>query len=225
MSRRPPQHIEQRVRDLARQHPGWTPSQMAIFLQGEKLKVTSEDVRRVLARPAPTGADAEAPTAERPRYTAPREEQRRSAIPVGLLFGVLFFIVSAAGRAITAEYAPGGQVTETANATASLSFLVNIVVLLLAGAVASRRFASGARAGMIAGGFGWLLTVGVGIALYYSYRAYYETLALSLPDPGDTERLVTGAAILLFVFTLVGLCLGWLGAKIFGRRRRRAAFS
>ncbi|MDQ3327936.1 MAG: hypothetical protein M3506_05395, partial [Chloroflexota bacterium] len=93
MSRRPPQHIEQRVRDLARQHPGWTPSQMAIFLQGEKLKVTSEDVRRVLARPAPTGADAEAPTAERPRYTAPREEQRRSAIPIGLLFGILFFLL------------------------------------------------------------------------------------------------------------------------------------
>ncbi len=220
MSRRAPQHIEQRVRDLARQHPGWTPSQVAIFLQGEKLKVTSEDVRRVLARPAPTGADAEAQSAERPRYTVPREEQRRSAIPIGLLFGILFFLVSVGGGALVAEY---NSDTGTFG-----SLAVNLLVLFIAGVVASRRFASGARAGMIAGGFGWLLTVGVGLLLYYTLNSLYDSLALNLPEPADTDALYSllgGSAIRLFGSSLVGLCLGWLGAKLFGRRRRRAAFS
>ncbi len=220
MSRRLPQHIEQRVRDLARQHPGWTPSQVAIFLQGEKLKVTSEDVRRVLARPAPTGADAEAQSAERPRYTVPREEQRRSAIPIGLLFGILFFLVSVGGGALVAEY--------NSDAGTFGSLAVNLLVLFIAGVVASRRFASGARAGMIAGGFGWLLTVGVGLLLYYTLNPLYDSLALNLPEPADTDALYSllgGSAIRLFGSSLVGLCLGWLGAKLFGRRRRRAAFS
>ena len=220
MSRRPPKHVEQRVRELARQHPGWTPSQMAIFLQGERLKVTSEDVRRVLARPAPTGADAPAEANERPRYTAPREEQQRSALPIGLLFGILFFLVSVAGGALVAEY------NSAAGPSASLA--VNLLVLFVAGVVASRRFASGARAGMIAGGFGWLLTVGVGLLLYYTLNSLYASLALNLPEPNNRDalyRLLGGSAIRLFGTSLLGLCLGWLGAKLFGRRRRRAAFS
>ncbi len=220
MSRRPPKHVEQRVRELARQHPGWTPSQMAIFLQGERLKVTSEDVRRVLARPAPTGADEPAETAERPRYTAPREERQRSALPIGLLFGILFFLVSVAGGALVAEY--------RSDAGPFTSFAVNLLVLFVAGVVASHRFASGARAGMIAGGFGWLLTVGVGLLLYYTLNSLYASLALNLPAPNNRDALYSllgGSAIRLFGTSLIGLCLGWLGAKLFGRRRRRAAFS
>ncbi len=220
MSRRPPKHVEQRVRELARQHPGWTPSQMAIFLQGERLKVTSEDVRRVLARPAPTGDDEPAETADRPRYTAPREERQRSALPIGLLFGILFFLVSVAGGALVAEY--------RSDAGPFASFAVNLLVLFVAGVVASHRFASGARAGMIAGGFGWLLTVGVGLLLYYTLNSLYASLALNLPAPNNRDALYSllgGSAIRLFGSSLIGLCLGWLGAKLFGRRRRRAAFS
>ncbi|MEJ7654955.1 MAG: helix-turn-helix domain-containing protein, partial [Chloroflexia bacterium] len=86
----------ERVRELARQHPGWTPSQIALYLQGEGLAVTNEDVRRTLTRRTPVASTdpgvAEAPTT--PQYAAPREEPRRSAIPTGLLFGVILFVVA-----------------------------------------------------------------------------------------------------------------------------------
>ncbi|MDQ3327914.1 MAG: hypothetical protein M3506_05280, partial [Chloroflexota bacterium] len=86
----------------------------------------------------------------------------------------------------------------------------------------------GARAGMIAGGFGWLLTVGVGLLMYYTLTSLYDSLALNLPAPDDQDalyNLLGISAIRLFGTSLIGLGLGWLGAKLFGRRRRRAAFS
>jgi hypothetical protein len=222
MSRRPPQPIEQRIRELARQQPGWTPSQVAIFLQGEKLKVTNEDVRRVLARPdtAATDPTAEAETPAPPRYTAPREERRSSSIPVGIFFGVLLFVYYFAVQSLAPVVGAG---------TVGLLTLLGFAVLLvMSGAVASRRFANGPRAGALAGLIYMALTVG-SILLLASTFAPLLQATLNRPIPtadqvGGVGPLAFGVAVLLVIFGVFGAILGWIGARAFGRRKRRAAF-
>ena len=220
--------VEERIRELARQQPGWTPSQIAIFLQGEQLKVTSEDVRRTLARPTPTpaaGTDATAASiTSRPMYAAPREERRRSALPVGLLFGIILFLLT-----VGAQFLLDAVDAVTGSITYLGAFLI---LLLITGAVASRQYASGARAGMIAAFVGVALAGGTAALLYYTNRATYDTVLNTVPaemedfDLGFTQAvaLAVGIAISLFASLVLGLIFGWLGAKLFGRRRRRSTF-
>ena len=220
MSRRPPQQAEQRIRELARQYPGWTPSQLAIFLQGEKLKVTSEDVRRVLARPTAGGQDPGAAEAQQPRYTAPRQARARSSVPVGVLFGVLLFVYYFGVQLLSPTVGPNLSRLMTALGTALL--------LLMAGAVASHRLANGARAGALAALLNILLTAGLAALVYTAFRPQLQAITgQALPATltgGDLRGLAFGIALLLVFFGMVGALLGWLGAKLFGRRRRRATF-
>ncbi len=223
MSRRPPQKLEARIRELARQHPGWTPSQLAIFLQGEQLKVTSEDVRRVLARPTPPVGDAaeteEQPTA--PRYTAPREARTRSSLPVGLLFGILLAVFYVGIQAISPTL--GGGVARLA------TLLGTGLLMVLTGAVASRQYASGASAGALAGLTYVLILTGLAFLLYSTFRPQLEAvLGQTLPSAplgGGLSTLAFGVAVLMLFFGLMGAVLGWLGARLFGRKRSRQAFS
>jgi hypothetical protein len=222
MSRRQPPQVEERIRELARKNPGWTPSQIAIFLQGERLKVTSEDVRRALARPAATAVpgDPDAATAARPQYSAPREERTRSALPIGLLFGVLLSVLYFGVQALSPSLGP--------TLTQTLLLLGSGLLLLASGAVASRRFASGVRAGATAALVNLLITLGVVAVLYSALRAQLQAaLGQSLPtlsDVGGWGGVVFGLATLLIIFGIFGALLGWLGARLFGRRRRRATF-
>ncbi len=214
---------QERVRALARRHPGWTPSQVAIYLQGEGLKITSEDVRRILASPSARSGE-EAATA--PRYAAPREERRRSALPIGLLMGVLLFVLTAGAGVLLLV---GGADPAAGN---SITLLLFVLGLLVTGAVASRRWASGARAGMIAGLVLMLLLIGFALGLA---AQLYSTLGLAASPAmqtalDDLTQVASGpqlaaAVILPLLFAaLLGLVLGWLGAKLFGRRKRRATF-
>lgn len=220
MSRRPPQKVEERIRTLARQHPGWTPSQLAIFLQGEQLKVTSEDVRRVLARPTPTTGDVEEQPAQ-PRYTAPREVRTGSSIPVGLIFGILLALLYVGIQ--TFAPALGAGVVRLA------TLLGTALLLLLAGAVASRRYASGASAGALAGLVYVLILTGLAALLYSSFRPQLEAvLGQTLPAAPVAEGLSTiafGVVTLLLFFGLMGALLGWLGGRVFGRKQTRRTFS
>ena len=216
MSQRP--ETQERVRSLARQHPGWTPSQLAIFLQGEGVKITSDDVRRTLARPAP-GAEGE--EAAPNRYAAPREEPRRSALPVGLLFGVLALLSFVGALFVEATVEPG---------VGGIASLVSLaVVLLVAGAMGSRRFASGALSGLLSALVCGVLLLGLaalGIGALADAAGGLETLLgnVDLSPDQIASSFLTTAAIILGVLALAGLLLGWLGAKLFGRRKRRATF-
>lgn len=210
------QNVQDRIREVVRQHPGWTPSQVAIFLQGEELRVTSEDVRRVLAR---TTREGEPMTAQdSPRYTVPREVRRSSSLPAGLLFGVLIFLVLGGATWY------GGM--RTADYTDLAALITAPVLLIVCGAVASRGWASGARAGMVAALFGLLLLLGAGAVLYYAYPARFQSLLGT--DPGTFNQNPTGMLALLAVtaviFDVLGLVLGWLGAALFGRKRPAATF-
>ncbi len=216
MSRRPPQQVEERIRELARRNPGWSPSQLAIYLQGEKLKVTSEDVRRVLARPGPTAEDDPAVATPPPRYTAPREERTRSALPIGLVFGVLLTLFYLGIQAI--RPALGAGVTQ-------LMVLLGSVLLLLAtGGVASRRFASPVRAGSLAGIVYLSTLAGLAVALYAQIQQITGQTLPFLSDSSAWGGLAFAIVTLLIIFGVFGALLGWLGGRLFGRKRRRRAF-
>lgn len=210
------QNVQDRIREVVRQHPGWTPSQVAIFLQGEQLRVTSEDVRRVLARTTREGDPMTAP--ETPRYTVPREVRRSSSLPFGLLFGLIIFLVLA-GATWYGGARTGGYLDLAALAAVP-------VLLVICGAVASRGWASGARAGMTAALFALLLLLSAGALLYYVYPARFQSLLGT--DPGTLNENPTGMLVLLLVTILIadviGLLFGWLGAALFGRKRPAATF-
>lgn len=209
---------QQRIRDLSKQHPSWTPSQLAIFLQGENLKITSEDVRRTLAK---RDTDEEGENEGRPskRYAAPRERVRRSALPVGLLFGPLTFVVTA----LVLVFA-----TVLGSYTAPAYLAVYILLVIVSGAVGSRVRASGARAGLFTALIHAILMVAIAVILYNSAHDQLESrLGHQLPNVTDQSFLINigiDTAIALVVALIIGLILGWIGATLFGRRERRATF-
>lgn len=212
----------ERIRDLARQHPGWTPSQIAIFLQGEQLKVTSEDVRRTLARPAAIGAETDA--TPRRRYAAPREERRASPLPIGSVFGLLLAVLLSTVYGLMPRVATEAAVPALA---LYVTIAVSVLVLLMTGAAASRLGASGALTGTIAALLGTLISLGVGFLLYelINRERLDEASGAILPaltEPELGSELVIGSGINLLAAALIGLLLGWLGARLFGRKRRRS---
>jgi hypothetical protein len=201
--------VNDRIRELARKNPAWSPSQIAIYLQGEGEKVTSEDVRRSLARrgSAEDGSDATAS-----RYTAPREEPRRSAFPIGLLFGVLIFALSLGVTFLGAPLSVGARL--------ALSFATLTLLLPAAGAVASRRYASGPIAGLVAMLVYTLLALG---GLFTQMVATGLTIpaALGMTAGGLLDPRVL---VYLLIWLSLGPVLGLLGAALFGRKRRRPTF-
>ncbi|MDQ3855098.1 MAG: hypothetical protein M3281_01720, partial [Chloroflexota bacterium] len=159
-----------------------------------------------------------------PQYAAPREEPRRSALPTGLLFGILLFLIAIAAPFLLGDAGPG---------VSGLVYWVAFpVLLLITGAVASRRYASGARAGTIAAFVSVALTAGTIAVLYYMNRSTYNAFIGATPAQPDDLNLGLAEAVTLAVFIalsllaalILGLVLGWLGARLFGRRRRRATF-
>lgn len=218
MSRRV--EVDEKIRELARLHPGWTPSQIAIFLQGEKLKVTSEDVRRTLARTNPTPAEGGVEVAAQPRYATPRQEPHTGPWRIGLAFGLLVFALSFMGQVVF------GLLDPALGTIGGVAMLV--IGLLLTGSSASRRYASGAHAGMIAALVSLLVGVAISLSLYESLRPRYEeAVGRQLPSLTDSDALLglaVGVGILMVVFALLGLIFGWMGARLFGRKQRRATF-
>ena len=212
MSRQP--SAEERIRVVARQHPGWTPSQVAIFLQGENVKVTSEDVRRALARPSDLDG-----TPVPAQYLAPAEARSGSALGVGVLFGIL--IVLASTRALWLLASRSQSLATLASAVAT------VLLLLIAGAAASRRRASGAAAGAVAMLVALILQAALAFGLYHFARSTY-TAALGPQLAGQIApygpALAVPALVALVVGVIVGLMFGWVGGRLFGRRRRRATF-
>ncbi len=213
--------VEDRIRELARQHPGWTPSQIAIYLQGENLKVTSEDVRRALARAEP--GEGEQPVGVWSRYTPPPPVRRRPAWPIGIAFGIITFVVVTAVE--------GYLLTVGKPGVSFFVILTLLVMFIITGTVASRLHARASVAGAIAGFLEMAITFAViGAALSGlagSMGGLPSAMGMNLVTLGKVgvnSAFIIGAIIVVVIATIVGAVFGWIGRLLFGPRRRRGVF-
>jgi len=201
--------VETRVRELASKHPGWTPSQIAIYLQGENIKITSDEVRRIL-RGSRAGSSA------RTRSATPTTRPA-SSLPIGTIFGLIFFIIQTAVSYVD----PNNYYLY-----AEIALAVIAVGLIVCGALASRIGALAANAGALASLVFGIVSFLLLVVSYNFFPSIYSKLRYDIyPTARDfiPNGLVLYVAFLI-VSILAGFVLGWIGGKLFGRRKRRVAF-
>ncbi len=151
-----------------------------------------------------------------PQYsttTGTATPRRDSALRIGVIFGVILFITTFLISTIfTVLDLPGvGSIT---------NLFAQIIILMIAGAIAARRFTSSALSGLIAA----LVSTVLGLIAAAVGLGNTNALGALQQQTGATEGQVAAvlgtAAILALIFSaLLGALFGWLGGKLFGRDR------
>ncbi len=151
-----------------------------------------------------------------PQYsttTGTATPRRDRALRIGVIFGVILFItsllISAIFRAL--DLPQVGGIT---------NFFAQIIILMIAGAIAARRFTSSALSGLVTA----LVSTVLGLIAAALGLSNTNLLNSAQQQTGATEGQVaavlgTAAILLLIVSALLGALFGWLGGKLFGRDR------
>ncbi len=145
-----------------------------------------------------------------PDRTMPK---RDSALRIGIIFGIILFVTSIIIGLLFREIGLPvvGGIT---------NLFAQIIILMIAGSTAARRFASGALSGLIAAAVSsilGLIAAAVGLGDTNALGALQQQTGAT---EGQAAAVLGVAAIIGLIFSaLLGAFFGWLGGKLFGSGR------